>query len=56
MSTFKFKKTTEKNGPTSSITDGVYATSIVQVASIGLQRPFDRDDDPEEQACTICSM
>lgn len=49
MSKFTFKKTSEKPNVTSAIEDGVHAAVIVQVADIGLQRAFNRDDDPEEQ-------
>lgn len=49
MNKFTFKKTTEKNNQNPVIKDGVYPASIAQVANIGLQRPFDREDDPEEQ-------
>ena len=49
MSKFTFKKSTEKFQPTLSIEDGVHAAIVIQVADIGLQLPFDRDKDPEEQ-------
>jgi hypothetical protein len=49
MSKFTFKKSAEKFQPTLSIEDGVHAAVVVQVADIGLQLPFDRDKDAEEQ-------
>ena len=49
MNKFSFKKSAEKFQPTLSIEDGVHAAIVIQVADIGLQLPFDRDKDPEEQ-------
>jgi len=49
MSRFAFKKSAAKPQPTLTIKDGVYAAVVVQVAHIGLQQPFDKDKDPEEQ-------
>ncbi len=49
MSGFSFKKSSEKPQQTSTIEDGVHCAVITQVADIGLQRPFDKDKDPEEQ-------
>jgi hypothetical protein len=49
MSKFTFKKSTEKLRSTLSIEDGVHAAVVVQVADIGLQLPFDKDKDAEEQ-------
>jgi hypothetical protein len=49
MTRFKFKKSATKSESQSTITEGVHSAAIVQVASIGLQRPFNKDDEPEEQ-------
>jgi hypothetical protein len=49
MSKFTFKKTVEKPQHAPPIEEGVHTAVVVQVADIGLQLPFDRDRDPEEQ-------
>ena len=49
MSRFTFKKSTAKPSTAPTIEEGVHAAAIVQVAGIGLQRPFDKDDEPEAQ-------
>jgi hypothetical protein len=49
MSKFKFKKTSKKLEPTTRISDGVYSAVIIQVADIGLQLPFDKNDAPGPQ-------
>lgn len=49
MSRFTFKKSADNSQPTLTIQEGIYAAVVVQAAHIGLQRPFDRDKDPEEQ-------
>ena len=49
MSRFTFKKSTPRKQAPLFIEEGVHAAAIVQVADIGLQRPYHRDDDPEEQ-------
>ena len=49
MTDFRFKKTAAKSGSQSTIKAGVHPAAIVQVANIGLQRAFNKDDVPEEQ-------
>jgi len=49
MSKFSFKKSAEKHQPTTTIESGVHVATITQSADIGLQLPFHRDNDPEEQ-------
>lgn len=49
MSKFTFKKSSQVGQTHNPIEDGVHVAVIVQVAHIGLQLPFDRDKDPEEQ-------
>ena len=49
MSNFIFKKSTPRKQIPLFIEEGVHAAVIVQVADIGLQLPYHRDDDPEEQ-------
>ena len=49
MSRFTFKKSATNPQPILTIKDGVYAAVVVQAAHIGLQRPFERDKEPEEQ-------
>ena len=49
MSPFTFKKSAVKPQPTLAIKDGIYPAVVVQAAHIGLQRPYEKDKDPEEQ-------
>jgi hypothetical protein len=49
MSKFTFKKSSQVGQTHNPIEEGVHVAVIVQVAHIGLQLPFDRDKDPEEQ-------
>jgi hypothetical protein len=49
MSQFTFKKSAPKPQIPLFIDEGVHAAVVVQVAHIGMQLPFDRDKDPEEQ-------
>jgi len=56
MSRFSFKKSAAKPQPTLTIKDGVYAAAVVQVAHIGLQQPFDKDKDPEEQMAVVFEL
>ena len=49
MKKFTFKKSAPKPQMPLFIDEGVHAAVIVQVAHIGMQLPFDRDKDPEEQ-------
>ena len=49
MSSFTFKKTAPKNQNPLFISEGVYAAVIVQAAHIGLQQPFNRNEEPEAQ-------
>ena len=47
MAGFTFKKSAASSGNASTIIEGVHSAAIIQVAHIGLQRPFDRDAEPE---------
>lgn len=49
MSKFTFKKTSPKTQLPLLVEDGVHVAVVVQVAHIGLQRPFERDQEPEPQ-------
>ena len=49
MSKFSFKKSTAKPQMTLFIDEGIHVAVITQVTDIGLQQPFNRDQDPEEQ-------
>lgn len=49
MRQFKFKKNSEKPLREKFIEPGLYSAVITQVADIGLQMPFDRENDPEQQ-------
>jgi hypothetical protein len=47
VKSFKFKESAAIRGNTSPIKEGVHCAAIIQVAQIGLQRPFNRDAEPE---------
>jgi hypothetical protein len=49
MSRFTFKKSTPRKQIPLLIEEGIHPAAIVQVAGIGLQLPYHRDDNPEEQ-------
>ena len=49
MSKFIFKKSSSKTHLPLVIDEGVHVAVVVQVAHIGMQLPFDRDKDSEEQ-------
>lgn len=56
MSIFKFKQAIEQNPANPSVAEGIYPAAIVQVANIGLQRPFDKDKDPEPQMAVVFEL
>ncbi len=49
MKKFTFKAQADKKQLQCRIQEGVHSANIVQVADIGEQLPFDRNDDPESQ-------
>lgn len=49
MSKFTFKKSSQQIQLPLLIDEGVHVAVVVQVAHIGMQFPFDKDKDPEEQ-------
>ena len=49
MAQFTFKKSTQKKQIPLFIEDGVHVAVVVQTAHIGMQLPFNREEDPEAQ-------
>jgi hypothetical protein len=56
VKSFKFKKSTPLTGNTSIIEEGVHCATIIQVAHIGLQRPFNRDAEPEPTLAVVFEL
>lgn len=49
MTRFSFKNGEDSHAQHRGIEDGVHSAVIVQVADIGLQKPFDPDEPPEQK-------
>ena len=56
MKSFKFKKSTAITGNTSTIDEGVHSAAITQVANVGLQRPFEKDVEPEPALAVVFEL
>ncbi len=56
MKSFQFKKSTTITGNTSTINEGVNSAVIIQVANVGLQRPFEKDAEPEPMLAVVFEL
>ena len=56
VKSFKFKKSAAATGNTSTIDEGVHRAAIIQVANVGLQRPFEKDVEPEPTLAVVFEL